>query len=194
MPDRSTLVEELTLSLKPSRMKHVLGVEKKAVELAARFSVDENRAQLAGLMHDCAKNLSPEYQLELALEYGYEVDEILKQAPALLHGPAGALLARRKYGIQDEAVLHAICAHTLPLEDMTALDKIIFVADMTEESRDYPGVDEINAAETLDGMYFLALRRKIMYVLEKAEMLHPSTVREYNRLLQACHAGGRMVK
>ena len=108
--------------------------------------------------------------------------------PLLLHAPLGALLAREKYGADDEAVLRAIARHTVGGAAMTALDKIVYFADMVEPTRAYPGVEELRRLmreADLDEMTLAGLTRSIAFVLEKGHLIHPDTVLARNELLLA---------
>ena len=104
--------------------------------------------------------------------------------PLLLHAPLGALLAREKYGADDEAVLRAIARHTVGGASMTALDKIVYFADMVEPTRAYPGVEELRRLmreADLDEMTLAGLTRSIAFVLEKGHLIHPDTYRDIRR-------------
>ena len=103
-----------------------------------------------------------------------------------MHAPAGAALARLEYGETDEAVLHAIRWHTTGCAQMSALDKIIYLADMIEPGRkDYPGLEKIRALceEDLDAALCEALRQSQIYVREKKQRLHPDTQAALTALL-----------
>lgn len=117
------------------RYEHTLGVAYTAAALAMRFGAPIQDAQTAGLLHDCAKCLSDEKRLALCEKYGVPITEVERRNPFLLHAKAGALLARRKYGIRDEDILNAVQYHTTGREGMSLLEKIIFVADYIEPGR-----------------------------------------------------------
>lgn len=186
--NRDQILKFLKDNLKPKRVAHSLGVEKAARELARRFGCDEERAALAGLAHDCAKGMQAAQMAAYAAEAGFPMDEIAGHSPQILHAPAGATLARRALGIADEEVLGAILWHTVPKPGMSLLEKIVSVADMTEENRDYDGVEVIRRAarSDLDEAFRLSLGRSIIHVVSGNLVLHPATVQVYNELcLQA---------
>ncbi len=168
----------LKRDLKPSRMEHTAYVLQTALKLAERFGVDRNQARIAALLHDCAKYLPDEKLLSYA-------DTEPPMLP-ILHAAAGAERARDVYGITDPKILRAIRLHTTGDEDMTALDKVVYLADMTEPSRSFAGVDEIRKADSLDQMMRLALLRSIWYIIERGNPIHPATLRALNDL------GGKM--
>ena len=179
---------ELSRRLKKSRYEHSLGVADTAAFLARRFGEDESRARLAGLLHDCAREFPNEAMRAEADARGVSYGAVEASMPLLLHAPLGALLAREKYGAEDEAVLRAIARHTVGGASMTALDKIVYFADMVEPTRAYPGVEELRrlAREAdLDEMTLAGLTRSIAFVLEKGHLIHPDTVLARNELLLA---------
>lgn len=171
--------------LPKKRYQHSLGVEETAVALAERYGANVEQARLAGLLHDCAKSYDNEATLEAALRYGMKLDAVYAASPQLLHGAAGAYRAREELGIEDEAVLHAICYHTIPDVQMGLLDKIVFIADMMEPNRNYPGVEDLReaASHSLEEAYLLSLSRTIIHVTERRQLLHLSSVEAYNALL-----------
>ena len=176
----------LEKSLKPSRYQHSLGVAETAVFLARRFGVDEEQAQVAGLLHDCAREFRNEDLIAEAEKRLIMVGNIERQMPLLLHAYVGSRLVTEKYGVSDHAVEQAIWRHTVGGAKMTKLDKIIWFADMIEPNRDYPGVEELRSlAKTaaLDDMVLAGLTQSITFVLQKGGLIHPDTVIARNEIL-----------
>ena len=127
--------KDLKEKLKKSRYEHTLGVEYTSAALAMRYGVDIEKARLAGLLHDCAKNISDEKQLELCKKYKIEISSSEQAHSYLLHGKLGAYMAEHKYEVTDDDVLNAIRFHTTGRKNMSILEKIIFTADYIEPSR-----------------------------------------------------------
>ena len=163
------MYERLHRELAPHRMEHTAYVMQTAIMLAERFDADAKRARLASLLHDCAKYL-PEERL---LMYADTNPPILP----VLHAFAGADYAKTAYGVEDEQVLRAIRLHTTGDAGMSVLDKVVYLADMIEPSRNYNGVEQIRAANTLDDMMRLALSRSLWYIKKKNGDVHPATLR-----------------
>lgn len=186
---------KLKSSLTGHRYQHSLGVADVAVELARRYGGDENKAYGAGLLHDCAKGLGNDQLLQTALAFGIVRDDTERVCPDLLHGPVGAMLAWKEYGVDDPEILTAIALHTLGAEGMGLLAKIIYVADYIEPNRRFPGVDDLRvlAQQNLDQAVFRAMDHTIAYVLHQGLPLHPQTVRARNSLLliAAAYTGER---
>lgn len=177
---------KLASRLKQSRYIHSLGVADTAVFLAERFGVNTEKAKLAGLLHDCARQYPNSELAQEARKRNIEVGIVEAAMPLLLHAYIGAQLVREEYGVDDPEVSQAIYRHTVGGADMTALDKIIYFADMIEPSRDYPGVDELRVLSrtaSLDEMVLAGLSRSILFVVEKNHMVHPDTVVARNEIL-----------
>lgn len=134
--DIVAIEKSLQSLLSPHRYAHTLGVMHTACALSMAHSYPMTRAQIAGLLHDCAKYLSNDQLIEIAKKRGLLISPGEEKAPQLLHAKVGALFAEEIYGVQDPAVLRAIRLHTTGSPAMGLLDKIIFVADYIEPGRD----------------------------------------------------------
>lgn len=128
--------------LKPKRMAHVLGTEQEAIRLAWQYGADVTAAQIAALLHDCTKKLTMEQQLALCEHYGIPLDGLEKKALKLLHAKTGAAVARDLFGVSDE-IYEAIYWHTTGKVDMTLLEKVLYLADYVEPTRNFPGVERL---------------------------------------------------
>ena len=178
---------ELQRRLKKSRFAHSIGVANTAVKLAKKFGVDEDKAYIAGLLHDCAREFENEDLPAEAVKRGIKIGEVENVAPLLLHSYIGAQMVTEIYGVDDKEIIQAIYRHTVGAKNMSALDKIIYFADMIEPNRDYPGVDKLrNLAETstdLDEIILTALNESIIFVIQKGALIHPATIDARNYLL-----------
>ncbi|MBR4949559.1 MAG: nicotinate-nucleotide adenylyltransferase [Clostridia bacterium] len=125
------------------RLSHSLSVEKEAVRLAKIHGVDAEKASIAGILHDVTKKWEPAEQLTLCSQFGIIPDEIQKENHKLLHALSGYVFSKNILKIEDEEILQAIRYHTTGRPEMSDLEKIIFLADMTEPLRDFPKVDEL---------------------------------------------------
>lgn len=174
--------EILKSRLKEKRYIHSLGVMETAGELAERFGEDINRAKLAGLVHDCAKNITD--FPAVCKKYAYTPDEIEQKNPELLHAPLGALMLYDLFGIDDIEIKDAVRYHTVARRNMTKLDKIIYLSDMIEPSRKFDGVDELRqlAKIDLDKAMLAALDQSLMFVIKKGALAHPNTLFARNEL------------
>lgn len=124
------------------RLLHSMNVCVLATRYAIRFGADPDKCALAGLLHDCAKELPEKEQLALAAK----IIQDYVPSKQILHSPAGAVYAREHYGVEDQEILDAILYHTIGREIMTLTDKIVYLADKVEPSRDY---DDLSMIRTL---------------------------------------------
>lgn len=171
--------------LKPRRMPHVLGTEEEAVRLARQCGADETQARVAALLHDCTKKLAPEEQLALCRKYDIQLDELERQEPHLLHAKTGAALARDVFGVED-AVYWAIYWHTTGHADMTALEKVLYLADYIEPGRDFPGVEQLRRAvhADLETGLLQALNDSIQENTQRGRSVHHNTADARDYLLR----------
>ena len=163
--------------LKHKRIPHVLGTEQEAIRLAQRYGADVEKARRAALLHDCTKKLEMEEQLALCETYGMELDELEQVALKLLHSKTGAAIARDVFGVDDE-IYSAIYYHTTGRAGMTLLEKIIYLADYIEPTRDFPDVDVLRKAcyEDLDKGLLLGLEMSIEEMQRMGNPVHHATV------------------
>ena len=163
--------------LKRRRIPHVLGTEQEAIRLAARYGADVEKARRAALLHDCTKKLDMEEQLSLCRQYGIQLDELEQRALKLLHARTGAEIARDVFGVDDE-IYSAIRWHTTGHANMTLLEKIIYLADYIEPSRDFPGVDRLRKVcyEDLDRGLLTGLEMTIEEMQGMGNPVHHATL------------------
>ena len=136
------ILEDLKKELNPHRYEHTIGVANTAKKMAEALGENPNTAYLAGILHDCAKCIPDEEKVKLCKDNNIEITDMEMKNQFLLHSKAGAVLARNKYGINDDDVLSAITFHTTGKPNMTLLEKIIFSADYIEPSRNQaPNLD-----------------------------------------------------
>lgn len=154
--------KKLQSKLKNGRYLHTLGVQYTSVCLAMKYGADLETTELAGLLHDCAKQLSGKKLIQICRDNREKISKTEFDNPFLLHGKAGACLARDKFGIDDETILNAIRYHTTGRPAMTLIEKIVFVADYIEPNR--------KKAENLKGlrkMAFENLDETVLQILEQ---------------------------
>lgn len=182
---------KLRKKLKGSRYIHTLGVEYTSVCLAMKYGEDLEKAELAGLLHDCAKQLPEKKLIKICREHGEKISKMEFQQPFLLHGKAGACLAKDKFGIEDESVLNAIRYHTTGRPDMSLLEKIVFVADYIEPNRKKAdNLAELRrlAFEDLDETVLLILEQTLDYLEKTGKEIDHHTIMTrdfYKKLLRS---------
>lgn len=176
-PEFSWLREQAYAMLEEKRIAHVAGCEGEAIELARRWGEDPETAAEAAILHDCTKRLSHEEQLNLCEKYDIMLDSAERSTPKLLHAKTGAAFARDRFGV-SEPVYEAIRWHTTGKPDMSLLEKIIYLADYIEPTRDFPGVERLRelAFDDLDRAMQLGLAMTVEEVEEKGIQPHHDTL------------------
>lgn len=171
--------------LSEKRYLHVIGVRDTAAKLAEIYGENKEKAIIAALIHDCAKNVKGDELLRVVRENGYTPDWVEEASPQLLHGRAAGYIAMREMGIEDEAVFNAVTYHTTGRSNMSMLEKIIYVADYIEPARNFPGVEELRKVTytSIDKGVLVALESTIKHVLDKEQLLHNNTIEARNYML-----------
>lgn len=168
------------------RFHHSMCVAEKARELAKKYGMDEEKAYLAGVLHDIMKEETTDVQLVQMKKSDYEISSIERNNKHVHHQISGALYVRDELGIDDEDIVTGIRFHTTGRADMTRFEMIIYLADFTSADRNYPDVD-IMRAETdkglFDGMIY-SLRYTIKDIVNKGRQIHPDTIHCYNWVLE----------
>lgn len=187
MYNEEDIRSQLSMIMPQKRFKHSEGVAEMAGILALRFGADPQRARLAGLLHDIARDFDDTEMLSRAKKADLQVSEYGFAMPLLLHGPVGAVMAREDYGVNDAGILNAIALHTVGSPYMSQLDKILFVADKIEPNRSHCTVGEIRkqAEQDLDQALLLCLDESIRYALKIGCLLHPTSVNARNAIVVA---------
>ena len=168
------------------RYIHSLGVADSARELAKIYGADEEKAYFAGLLHDVAKNMPKDEQLQIMEKGGIILNSAEKNNPALWHAMAGECYLRLEMGITDPEILGSVRYHTTAKEGMTLLEKIIYVADYISAERNYPDVDvmrDLSINHSLEKASLYSLIYTFNKQTKLQGIIHPDSVEYYNELL-----------
>jgi predicted HD superfamily hydrolase involved in NAD metabolism len=160
------------------RYAHVLRVARFATMLARTHGRDTRRARIAGLLHDLARLYSSERLITECTERGLTIDTFERAHPIVLHARLGAEIARSEYGVTDDAILSAIAKHTVAAAHMSALDKIVYLADALEPGRTFAerAVFAQVAVRDLDAAMRDVLQSTIAYLQARGEPIAPQTL------------------
>ena len=163
--------------IRAKRIAHVRGTEEEAVRLARRWGANEEHARRAAILHDCTKYLDLEEQLALCEQYHVALDDMERKAVKLLHSKTGAALARFVFG-EPEEVWQAIYWHTTGKADMTLLEKVLYIADYMEPTRDFEGVEKLRklAYTDLDAAVLLGAEMSVEEMAGRGSPIHPNTL------------------
>lgn len=180
--DLKKIRKAMEKTLDPKRYEHTLGVAYTAAALAMKYDVSVHKAQLAGLLHDCAKCLSDEKKLKICEKHNIPVNDVERRNPSLLHAKVGSFMAGEEYEVEDYDVLNAILNHTTGRPDMSTLEKIIFIADYIEPGRkEAPHLERLRklAFEDLDEALIGILQDTLEYLDAKGTEMDMMTYRTY---------------
>ena len=179
------IVEIVKSRLSEKRFHHSKCVMERCVELAEKFGFDKEIAAKVGIAHDIAKEIDSEEKIKYAENNNIKIDEIERENPTLLHAKIGADIAIREFGFSQE-MGQAIRAHTTGIEDMSMLDKILFIADRTSVERGFPDIEYLNnlLEESIDKAVLYIIDKKIMLQIDKNAVMHPDSIIARNYLLK----------
>ena len=171
--------------LDTKRVPHVRGCEKEAVSLAEHWGENAEDAAVAGMLHDCTKRLNRDQHLQIIRDSGLVFPEELLKEKKLLHAVSGSIVAEKDFGVSGK-ISSAIRWHTTGRPDMTMLEKIIYLADYIEETRDFEGVDKLRrlSYKNIDEAMALGLKMSVENIKERGEEPYIDSLlayRFYNR-------------
>lgn len=183
---RDELVAHLRSALKEKRFNHVLRVEQTAMELAEKNGVDVEKASIAGLCHDYAKQRPDQDFIDEIHRKGLDSD-LLDYGNAIWHGVVGAELIKDELGIWDEDILNAVRHHTTGAAVMSKLEQVIYMADYIEPARDFEGVDKARqlTAQDLGAGVAYQTKHTLEYLIENNKPVYPKTIETYNAWVPA---------
>lgn len=172
---------EKTLDAK--RFEHTLGVAYTAAALAMCYDENVKSAELAGLLHDCAKCIDNKKKIYICEKHNMSINEVEYKNPFLLHAKVGSFIAMNKFGIHDKDIVNAILNHTTGRPSMTVLEKIIYVADYIEPNRKQaPNLAQIRkvAFQNLNAALLNILEDTLNYLKDIDGITDPMTQKTYD--------------
>lgn len=185
VPEYKEFKALLERRLTPKRYHHSLCVADEARRLAGKYGASEEKAYLAGLLHDITKNAPEEEHLNIFNTFGIMIDDIERSSEKLWHAISGAAYVRYVLNVQDEQIIEAIRYHTTARAELPLLAKILYLADFTSSDRDYEDVDVMRELvdKSLDAAYAYALRYTVLELAGKSCAIHSDTVSAYNEIM-----------
>lgn len=179
------LKQILEASLPAKRYRHSVNVYETALDLCRAHGLPQEKTGVAALLHDCGREVSSKESPARTRELGIEADAIELAQPILLHAKLGVYNARHKYGIDDEEIFEGILYHTTGAAGMSKLAKVVYLADMIEPGRDFPGIEFLRklCRKDLDEAMLVAYSNTIKYLLEEGLLIHPHCIEGYNELI-----------
>jgi predicted HD superfamily hydrolase involved in NAD metabolism len=175
----------LKKTLPEKRYRHILGTEETAVRLGRHYQEDIQKLSLAALLHDCAKYMNKTEQLQFAKENRIHLSSDDLKAAGIIHAKIGAYLAKKQFQVRDRGILDAISFHSTGAPGMDRFQKILFASDYLEPTRGFSQNEVLKKMiiKDFEKAIFEIIKRKLLYVLEKGEYLHPLSLEFYNTQL-----------
>lgn len=173
---------DLVNDLDSNRYEHTLGVAYTSMCLSMRYGYDIEKAQIAGLLHDCAKSIPNAEKIKICNKNNIKITDAEQKNPNLLHAKVGKHIAKTKYNISDEDILNAILYHTTGRPNMKLLEKIVYIADYIEPSRNkVKNLKKIRkyAFIDLDECLIKILKNSVKYINFSQDIIDPLTEKTY---------------
>lgn len=182
MTDLSEIIEYVKNNLSEKRFIHTKGVAETAKDLALFYGENPLYAEMAGYLHDIAKEYTLDKMNELTAHL--EIEDAIRASRSMMHSVAGAVLADKLFDIPKE-VYNACFYHTTGKEDMTLLEKIVFLADMIEPSREFSGLESIRELAKIDlnKAVLASLNSTLSHLIKTNKKIHYPSVKTRNFLL-----------
>lgn len=179
-------LEALRERLGDAGFEHSVRTAETAAALALIYGVDVEASRLAGLLHDWDREAPREELPERASAAGVELTDVDRSAPYLLHAKTGARALADVFPGIDPQVLRAVARHTVGAEDMGDVDRVVWIADLIEPGRRFPGVNDLREAVgemSLDALFALGYEHSLLHIIKRRKRLHPDTVAVWNSLV-----------
>ena len=180
--DLESMSRKLSKYMDQNRWYHTQGVRFMSAALAMAHGADLKKAELAGLLHDCAKCISDSKKIKICDKNGIAITKVERENPFLLHAKVGVYIAHEKYGVTEPDVLDAIRYHTTGKPGMTPLEQIVFIADYIEprrnKSRHLPEIRKM-AFRDLNECCYLILKDMLLYLNSKSGQIDSNTQEAY---------------
>lgn len=186
MYDTEAYMKLIKERLSDYRFYHSVCVAESAVQLAKRFGADEEKARVAGILHDVMKEETKENQLAVIQKAGMKMTELEKKNKKVYHQMSGAAYVKEELGITDDEIINAIRYHTTGRRSMSLLEKIIYLADFISADRDYEDVDVMRCKveEGMEEGMLYAFRYTIVDLVNQCKEIHPDTLDAYNWVIE----------
>lgn len=171
--------------LSDKRYHHSVCVSESAGALAKKYGADVYKAEVAGILHDIMKDMPPKDQLMMMTRYDIILSDVERSAQKLWHAMLAAAYLENELQITDRDILNAIRYHTTARENMSLLEKVLFIADFISEDRDYSGVEAMRHAAqvSLEEAMVEGITFNIKDLAQSYRPIHPDTVLAYNQIV-----------
>lgn len=178
---RKELAKVMEKAVSKRRYKHVMRVEKTALELAEKYGVDKEKVSIAAIAHDYAKERSDEEMMDLIISENQDL-EMLQFGSNVWHGPIGAVLLKNEYNISDDEILEAVKCHTIGAPKMSKVAQVIYIADFIEPKRSFRGVEKARrlAEKSLEETLAYIAKHTLKNLVKRNMKVYPKAIETYN--------------
>ena len=178
MYDIEKIKEDLKNNLSEFRFEHSLLVADEAKKLANHYNFDENKAYIAGLVHDIAKEFTDEENLKWIKEFNLSNDMLSTEYKDIVHGIIGSLVIKKWYDLDDD-ICKAVCYHTIGNVPMNTLDKIVYLADKFARKSTNPIIEKERslAYQSLDSALMFCLEHQKEMLESMGKKMHPTSLK-----------------
>lgn len=183
---KAKIKQWLEQNLSAESYQHTLRTAETAVRLATAHSFNAEKAELAALVHDVAKEFTDAQLRAEAKKRGLQLNKVEIEKPYLIHAKIGAEIARDLFQLEDIEIEQAVKSHTYGRRGMTGFEKLIYLADVIEPGRQFQGLDVIRqkALVNLNRAFALAYQGQLIYLISAGKLLHPATLEVWNELVE----------
>lgn len=188
MKSLDTMLNSLSVAVTPKRFQHSVNVMDTAILLSNHYGCDVEKAKVAAVLHDFAKDFPKDKMIDACIRYQIPEFQTFGYISSVLHGPVAAWIAKDEFEVEDPDTRNSIYFHTTGRPNMSLLEKVIYIADYIEPNRKFDGVEELRklAYKDIDRCMLHGLNMTIETVVSKGSMLNPVTVEARNFYLDLC--------
>lgn len=182
--ERDDYLAAIKTRMPEKRYIHTIGVMETAISLAEKYDVNVKSAETAAILHDIAKYADENWMRQIVIENNLD-NRLVQWGSEILHGPVGAWIAQNEFNIINEDILNAIQFHTTGRAGMSKLEKIIYIADMIEPNRKFPGVEQLRviANKDLDEALKACICHSIAFLVQSQQAIYPVSIECYNDVI-----------
>lgn len=172
----------LRTRLSRERFAHTLNVASEALRLANTYEVNGEVAYLAGLLHDCCKELSKDEILNILSGSDIINNQTFKNSPKVWHGFAAAIFIQNEFSVLNTEIINAVRYHTTGRDNMSRMEELVYLADLVSADRSYSGVEALRAKahHSINGAMLEALQYALKSLVRKEAPVMPDTLNAYN--------------
>ena len=170
---------ELQSHMSQTRFHHSLRVQAVAIELANGHNLPLQTVSLAGLLHDMAKQHTPQSLTAQGLDVAMW-DDCWTRFPAVWHAFVGPALIHHVFLDVPTSIDAIVMCHTTGQAHMTPAEMVVFIADFIEPERDH------SCREAIEKRAYQSLESAVAHIAYHTITTLNALGREIHPHTQAC--------